>query len=275
MHPRHRLLILAALLFALPSLADVSWLPASHHHQYLTHGLFIDEQTTLVARDGGRAWGGFGGSFALAEAELLGTRPQLVLSGNIDTSFRVLNGPLDLRAETFDVRLAATVDVPLAPNLRAFVGFLHLSGHAADGLFDTTLFPAAGGSDQLFARLVFDGGDRFRIGLSARPVLRSSPGASFLDANQFAEWFPFGARDSATQATPYVAVGLEEYGTDGVELTWHVQGGVYWGNHLRADHAPMVRFVVGYYDGADPRIKISRLAGGRAHFPYLGFMLHI
>lgn len=267
--------ILLLFLTAVAHGADLSWLPGSRHHQFLTHGLFLDQQTTLVIRDSTHAWGSLGGAFAVVEVTDWASHPQLLFHATIDTSFVVVGGPLDLRAETFDVRLGAVVDIAYRPDLRFSIGYTHVSGHAADGISNLALFPPDLGREVLELRVVHDHEKSFRVGGTLSPVLSASPPVKFLAANQFAEWFPFGAKDSTTIPTFYLAGSLEEYGSQQIDLSWNIQLGIYYGSHMIPDTAPMVRIVLGWYSGDDLRLKYEQFLGTRVSFPYFGFMLHL
>jgi len=93
----------------------------------------------------------------------------------------------------------------------------------------------------------------------------------FFAAEQFAEWFPFHAGKTPTDPTPYLAAGLEEYGQQNIEASFHLQAGVYLGNHFRSEHSPTMRIILGAYSGADPRLKYNQLKLARVKLFYFGF----
>ncbi len=268
---------LTIFLLASPALAaeSVTMLPASHHQQFLTYGLFIEEGTGLVLRDGGRAWAGLGASIALVEVTAWAWKPQLVLSGTVNASFRAKNGVFDFLTETFDGRFGFAVEFSPRPDFRFSVGLSHASGHAADGVANKDVIPPNLGDDSFVVRAVYDAGTRFRVGATLKPLIDADPPSQSLAAEQFFEWFPLGIHEAERGGTWYVAGGLDESGTQKVDLSWHVQTGFYFGTHLTPEHRPTVRLVLGYYDGWDPRLKYAQFKLLRAHFPYAGIILNL
>lgn len=267
------ILLLVGHLAVAAAIAGATVLPPSRHHRFLTYGLFNEEETALFFRDSGNAWGSVGASMAFIEMTEWAGRPQLVLHGTVSASFRGLGRFFDYTTETFDGRFGVDVELELAPELRLLLGFTHISGHVADGIVDYTLVPPNLGDDAFVARLVWDPGGRFRLGASLRPLVGSDPIAQAFNADQFAEWFPFGSGESATGGVPYLAAGLQEGGPAAIRLSWHAQLGVYFGSHVGELKRPTVRFAAGYYDGIDPRLKLARFRGARLRFPYAGVAL--
>ena len=107
------------------------------------------------------------------------------------------------------------------------------------------------------------------------PIFVSDPPMKVFDANQFAEWFPFGQSTDTRRGTPFLAAGLEEYGPNDVELTFHAQAGVFFGEHMGPHHTAQIRFVAGVYSGSDPRMKYMQFLDSRETFGYLGLMADI
>ena len=255
--------------------ADLRFLPETRHHLFSTFSFFVDDQTTLVIRDGGRAWGGFGGNFALAEMEDWGWKPQLVLFASANFAFRSNSWALDFLTETFDGRFGVAVESILSPEWRLSLGMLHLSGHTADSIVDPELKVPNLGDDFIVARILYAGFSDFRLGASLKPITNSDPVRQFFAADQFAEWFPWGPQDSRSNPSPFLALGLEEDGARKIDLNFHAQLGAYVGAHAKREYRQSMRIVLGYYNGFDPRSKYARFKNTRTHFVYGGLMFNL
>src|SRR3954465_2788300 len=70
--------------------ADLIVLPESRHQQYSTYGLFVENQSAMLQRTGGRAWAAIGNNIALFEFPEMKHSPQLVLAASANASFRVI-----------------------------------------------------------------------------------------------------------------------------------------------------------------------------------------
>jgi hypothetical protein len=88
------------------------------------------------------------------------------------------------------------------------------------------------------------------------------------------EWFPWKAASNPTTATPFLALGLEEYGVHHIDPTLQAQIGIYLGNHFREQYHPTLRFVIGGYTGADPRMKYAAIKLSKVNFIYAGAMFN-
>ena len=122
--------------------ADWVFLPVNRHQQFLTYAFFTEEQTTLAYRDSNRAWAAIGDSLALLEKTDWPFKPQLVMSGSVNVSFRQKSWAFDFATETFDARFSLEVECSVTDNLRFWFGTNHLSGHGADSLLDPAIGPA-------------------------------------------------------------------------------------------------------------------------------------
>ena len=84
---RSTFILFAAALLALtfsPSRARADWeIVPNSHELYETYGLFIDNQTTLVAYGESRYWGGIGGTFALVGNPDTPAHPQFVIIASV------------------------------------------------------------------------------------------------------------------------------------------------------------------------------------------------
>ncbi len=264
-----------ASLFALPlARADVVFLPESHHHQYLTYGLFLDENSAALYRTGGRAWGNLGGAIALFEENNLPTKPQLVFHAVVNAAYHMTPKGDAVAGETVDDRLGASFEFALQPDLRFSIGWEHWSGHASDDIPDRELIGPNLGDEMIPMRLVYDYQDLGRVGTTLRPVVGSEPGIRPFFMDQFIEVFPWRAQKDFRKATPYVSVGFEEYGRNYIVFTYHAQLGVYFGSHLEPEHHPTLRLAIGYYNGIDPRMKYAQFKDTRQNFGYGGVLVN-
>jgi hypothetical protein len=277
---KHRRLfaVLAAPLLGMsapPARADWTFLPVSRHQQFLTYGIFTEEQATLAFRDNRRAWAAIGDAIALVEKNDWSFRPQLIVFGSVNVSFRENSWLLDFLTETFDARFGFAVESILTPKLRLSVGMTHTSGHGADSLLDQDLVAPNLGDDLVVARVIYDIDERWRLGLTLKPAINTDPSGQALGGEQFAEWFPWGLKKNFTGGSPYLALGLEESGKPSLIVTYHAQLGLLWGNHFGAEKNPALRLVAGYYSGQDPRLKYAQIKHTRASFFYGGVMINL
>ncbi|MBC7385528.1 MAG: hypothetical protein H7301_05095 [Cryobacterium sp.] len=254
--------------------ADTTFLPESHHQRYQTYGLFIDNQTTLIYRNAGRAWGALGATFALLGRGQGVEASQLVVSASVNTAFRLEDG---LSPETADARVEITWDTRLSPEWLLSFGFSHASGHVNDSALpqDLDLLPLNLGVDAFPIRVIYDGSEFFRPGFTLKPLFESEPKSKFFQGNQFLEWYPWGRAKSYSVPTPYFAFGLEEYGHNSLEVSLHSQVGVYFGNHRDPKRFNSLRCTAGFYSGPDPRLKYYYYKDTHVTFGYLGIMLDI
>lgn len=275
-----RNLLLAAALLVLTftsSAARADWelLPKNSHQLYETYGLFIDNQTTLVAYGESRYWGGIGGSFALFGNPDSPAHPQVVIIASVNAAM-IMTDTGRIYSDAIDVRVGAAYEFAINPMMRLSLGAIHYSGHVADGVVDANLLDVNDnlGDNMLFARFVYDLGPYARLGGTFIPVIHGGPDMNFFGANEFAEFFPWGGNDDSQKPSPYVAVGLQQGGTSqyGIVNTLNVQIGAYFGNHFSNEFKPTLRPVLGFYTGADPRLKYFQFENKSATFFYAGVM---
>jgi hypothetical protein len=270
-----KILILVGVLVGFGARADWEFLPHSRHQQFLTYGLLDEEETGMVFRGGNRAIAELGDSFALLEASGLPGKPQLVLNGSAQFSFRGEGSLLQYYVETFDARFGLFVEFTLDPQLRAWVGLQHVSGHTADGLLDPSLAPLNISDDDFEVRVVRDIDSHFRFGGTLKLMLGTDPAGKPVDANQFAEWFPWGEEPLLGGMQPYVALGAYEDGVSGYQFTYQGQLGILFGNHFKPEKQQSLRLVMGVYHGEDPRLKYAQFFNSRVEFFYFGAMLNL
>ena len=255
--------------------AEIILLPESRYHLINTYGLFFEEQTSLLSRNGGRAWGALGNAIPLLEQSEWAGRPQLVIHASVNASFRLNPKGDTLLTETIDARAGLLILQEWSDSLRTMVMWTHQSGHVSDNVQDFELFGSNLGNEILTVRVVQDLEHRFRIGASIKPVLGSDPGMMRLGAEQFAEWYPWSASENPKKLSPFLAAGLEETGRNSWGLGFHTQVGLVAGHHLTPKKVTSLRMVAGYYNGVDPRLKYFQFFNRRSQFVYLGLMVDL
>lgn len=250
-------------------------IPESRHEQFLTYGLFIDQQSMLVMRDAGNFWGAVAGSLPLLEERDWAFRPQLLANASVNANFRSNDTHTTLLTQTFDARAGLELDLSFTESFRGAIGWTHQSGHISDNVPYPQLIGPNLGNELIWIRLIRDFDTRFRIGGTLRPIVGSDPAMKTFGADQFAEWFPWGQRSSPHSLSPYLAAGVEEYGRDYVQAAFHAQIGAVVGNHFFETWHPSLRIVAGYYTGPDPALKYYEFMRFTPKFFYTGFMFDI
>ncbi len=267
--------LLFLLLFTRETSAEVSILPESRHEQYRTYGLFIDQQSALLFKSSGKAWGSIGGAITLLEFPDLKYKPQLTVHGSANAAFTINGAGDTLLTETIDARAGLSADLEFTPDWRGSVMWTHQSGHISDNVPDRDLIGSNLGNEVIALRLIHDIERRFRLGGSLRAVVSADPGMIVLGGEQFLEWFPEQYPDSSHQFTPFFAFGTEEYGRQNMEFSWNAQVGLSAGNHFFPKKVSALRVVLGYYHGVDPRLKYYEFKNARSSFAYSGLMFEI
>lgn len=270
-------ILFTLLLAAIPARAGLLFLPATRHQQYQTYALFTEEQISFIFRNQNRAWAAIAGDFALAEAPDWFGKPQVIVNGSVATSFLSKGSLIDFNVETFDARFALLIEMTVAPEWRVQWGVQHNSGHTSDGLKDLALVAPNLGQDQFQVRVLRDFHEHFRVGATFAYLLDKDPETTEpFNLNQFAEYFPLGAETGLPgNAQPYLAVGLEEYGTPQYDFTYHAQVGLLFGKHFQPEHQQSLRLVLGYYHGVDPRLKYAVFLHSMWDFFYGGVQLNL
>jgi hypothetical protein len=266
---------LLALSLAAPQAARADWqlIPKNNHQQFETYGLFIDDTTQILAYGASRYYGTIGGTFALAGNPDAPWHPQVVIIASVNAAM-IFADSGRIYSDELDVHAGGAFEFAINPMMRISTGFMHYSGHTADGAVDQDLLGINYnlGDNMLFARFVYDLGVYARAGVTFIPVIHGGPDAQFFQANQFAEFFPLGGLDETQKPSPYISAALSEGGTAqyGNQFTFNAQIGAYIGNHFSADFKPTFRLAVGYYTGADPRLKYYQFKGETTTFYYIG-----
>ena len=250
-------------------------LPESRDLQYRTYGLFFDQQSTLVYRNGGHALGAIGGTIAVLEAPEWRWNPQLVANGSANAAFTLNSRGDTLLTETVDARVGLALDLRFDQSFRGTIIWTHQSGHISDNVPDTDLIGSNLGNEVITLRVIRDIDREWRLGGGLRPTVGSDPGMKVFGAEEFAEWFPWKADPNPHHFSPFVAVGFEEFGRQDIGLTFNAQAGWAAGDHFSELKHPGLRIVVGYYNGADPRLKYFQFKDSKVEFVYGGLMFDI
>ena len=268
------LFILGAVgLLSSPAKADWSLLPESRHHLYQSYSFFIEQHNTIVSRGSNQFWAAVSATLPIAGNNDSPAHPQFLFhfSGN-DSMHTDSNG--GVYTETLDTRVGLLYEfsVPKA-ELQLSIGFLHESGHVADGINsgDIALFPTNLGLNVLRIRVLHDFDKTVRVGLTLDPITHSIPNAVETGLNEFVEYFPWGSNE-AEKYSPFVAAGLAHALSFSSAPLFHIQAGITLGAHFDPKHSTIGRLVYGYYTGPDPRAKYAEFLGGRSQFSYLGLM---
>lgn len=261
------------LLFSFRAMGRITLLPESLHQQFQSFGQFTGESTALVYRSDGRPVLSVGGVFPILEDKTLPGAPQFVAWANIQDVHR-FSGDYDL-SETMDARVAFLIEASLKSDFRVSLGLLHYSGHVVDGVNDLDLLPPNLSIDMITLRLVRDIEKILRFALTLKPVFHSDPATKWVAADQCVEWFPFAGSDSVEKPSPFLAFGMDEFGRGQIDVAYHVQMGLSFGNHFSARHQMGMRTVLGYYHGPDPRLKYAFFKSSKSDFAYLGLLVDI
>lgn len=248
--------------------AELVFLPESHHQQFLTYAFFLEEHTSLVARNANRAWGSLAASIALLEKS--DWRSQLIAFGSANSSFRLNERRDTLLTETIDARAGLRIELNATEKTRVSIGWTHESGHVSDNIENLELLGSNLGNEILHGRVFYDCIEQVRIGATLKPVIGSDPGMKTWGSDVFFEVFPLGQSTNPRKPVPYLALGLQQTGTDVIRLTRELQLGVYFGNHTQLIHKSTLRVVAGYYNGVDPRLKYAQIKFSTVEFGYLG-----
>jgi len=159
---------------------------------------------------------------------------------------------------------------------RGAIIWTHDSGHISDNVALPELIGPDVGDEYFDFRLIKDTEDQhWRYGGGFDPALKSHPTQQWFSAEEFVEWWPHGPSKNPHSAVPFVAGGLQQYGTDAIELTGNIQLGWATGDHFSPHFEKAWRFVIGAYSGQDMRLKYYKYEGTQTHTVYAGFFLDI
>jgi hypothetical protein len=255
-----------------PALSFAKLLPESRHQQYQTYALLLEDHSFLLLQSGHKSFNQIAGNIAFYEFEENRFKPQIIMSAVVNAAIRLDKN--DMFTETADTYLNLISEFTIDETTRFSIGVRHQSGHVTEDVLNKELTPYNSGNELLTARFVKDLQNQFRVGGTLKPVLSSDPKMNFWGSDQFVEWFPQGFSNSSKSFAPYLAAGLEQSGVHELVLTKQLQAGFYVGNHHQPMHAPTLRFVVGFYQGVDTRLKYAQYKNSKATFGYAGMMVN-
>ena len=113
------------------------------------------------------------------------------------------------------------------------------------------------------------------MGLTFKPYVDAEPKMLAFAADQFVEVYPLGRRESPRAVSPFFAMGVEEYGRVKIQPTFHAQAGALVGKPFRDGNFTQFRAALGFYAGADPRLKYMQYKDARARFLYAAIFVDI
>lgn len=255
-------------------------LPDSKHDAYTTKAIFSDDLAAIYKLTKRSTWLAIGGAFALLENEEMKYKPQLIVIGSAKAWMEVDQNKSLLLPQTIDAQAGVQFDITISEIHLATLGWYHVSGHAADEIFDKSLLVGNVGSEILFIRSIHYILDenklpKIKFGATFKPIVASDPRVNIFAADQFIEYYPFGYINDLRHGNFYTAFGIEEMGVESIRPTYHFQTGFSFLNDFNSSHHSGFRIVAGYYHGWDPRYKYYELRQSRLEFIYAGIALHI
>lgn len=261
---------ISALLFCCFSASYGNWevFPQSRHPLFSSFAFLSEQNNTFLDRTDGRALANLG----LTAALFGNSDSQIIATGGISVSFRPTTGFLGYATETFDARFLLGWETLLDSRSRLLIGFLHESGHTADGILDPDIVGVGLGFERLVFRFISDF-PSFRVGGTLKPIFKAEPAAKFFAADEFIEWFPIDQFEK--EIRPFLALELEQQGSNEYYLNMNLQLGLYFGQHLDEAHRPTVRTVLGYYRGMDTRLKYAFYKFSQIDFGYVGLVFDL
>ncbi len=255
--------------------AEVKFNAESNHKLLQSYGLFFDPKISLIFRGDSREVAEFGGSGSILESDSWGYKAQLIIHASATSNYHYLDDQSTIHVETTDARVGLAWDVFLDDSSRLAFIWTHQSGHVSDNIEDPGLIGPDLGNEIFDFRYVYDIGRKIRMGAGFRPAVVSTPRMRFLGAHEFFEWYPDEVPTDPHKFTPFVALGLEQYGLDRIALHGHLQIGYVAGAHLGNISPQSTRIVIGYYNGADTRMKYFQFRNTRNEFGYFGLILEL
>ena len=254
------------------------FMPDSRHNLFENYGLIFDEQCTLVNFENARLWAGMGGSVPVYGNNDLPYHPQFVFHASANSALHY-DSNFRFYSETFDARFGMDIEFAINRQLRASIGVQHNSGHAADGIDandqQTFLFAAPLGQEFIPMKVFYDLDQSFRFGAAFKPFIRSAPSMEFAQFDEIIEWFTLKGNDDTHHPSPYIALGLEQSGPSSLTTSVNAQLGLYFGNHFSEHFHQTMRWVLGYYNGADWRLKYFQFLNQTQAYFYAGAMFNL
>ena len=246
-----------------------TFMPEKESQLFQTYGLFTEEgQTAIFNQGGSHFWVELAARVTILQFEHLIFKPQLIINAGVMDSLRYEKK--EFQSDTQDLRVGLGLLMTVDSQTRFMLTLSHLSGHVLEDVPNKSLIPVDVGDESLGARLIHDWDKYFRLGVDLKYIFGTEGGVERVNSDQFVEWMPLGEKGWKSKYTPYLAVGLEENGYASYYLSSHAQVGLYWGNHFEEKHSEVVRLVLGYYSGLDPRQKYAHFEHSKAQFLYGG-----
>lgn len=242
------------------------WMPTSRAQTYLSNAFITENQTMIIFQTPNRAAMSVATELAIGEFTVFGRPTQLVAYGSAFANFRI--GQSMFLTETIDARAGLRFNTELNDKDLLSARWMHLSGHATDEIQDKSLYGTNLGNEILTLRWIRNWNENLRTGAGVRYTLGAEPDFKTLGGDQFIEYY---FTDTAKKNIPYVLAGFEEYGNDKVTLSMNLQAGYSVGDPRKADTRQTFKWVAGYYDGSDLRLKYAQFLYTRMHFFYAGF----
>lgn len=253
------------------------FLPESRHHQYQSYAFFIEQHNLVAWRGASHYWITVGATVPIVGfADDTPWHPQLLFTLSGNDSMHV-DGAGGVYTETLDTRIGFAVEfgIPFW-ELRASIGYFHESGHVVDGVSDPFLGPYNLGDNVFRLRLMRDYGHWLRAGITVVPISHAIPDNLASGADEFVEVFPLGSKEDPHAFSPFAAFGLGNLiNPFAGGYSYSVIVGMTAGSHFDSKHTHDWRFVLGFYDGADPRSKYAQFVGDHSTFGYLGAMFNL
>ncbi len=275
-----KLILLLSFLLSASVFAKYELLPDSKHDAYLSNAIFSDDLAAVYKLTKKSTWFAIGGAFALLENQELKWKPQLIVIGSAKAWMEIDSNRSLLLPQTIDAQAGIQFDLSISQSTLATIGWYHISGHAADEIFDKTLLNGNVGSEILNFRVIqylLDSNSMpiLKYGATFKPIIASDPRMQIFNADQFIEYYPFGFIQNHKHGNFYTSLGLEEGGVEDIRTTIHFQTGFSFLSNYQSTHHSGFRLVAGYYHGMDPRLKFYELKQSRLEFIYAGIALHI
>ena len=263
------IIILISLLGVFQNIEAQTFMPEKKSHLFQTNGLFTEEgQTAIFNQGGSRYWVELAARMAVLEFDQQKLKPQLIINAGVMDSLRYEKK--EFQSDTQDLRIGLALLMTLDPQTRFMVSLSHLSGHVLEDIPNKALIPVDVGDESFGFRLIHDYEEHFRFGGDIKYIFGTVGGVKRASADQFFEWMPLGEKGLKSKYTPYAAFGFEENGYLNYYLSSHIQTGIYWGNHLAEKHSEIVKLLLGYYSGLDPRQKVAHFEHSKAQYLYGG-----
>jgi hypothetical protein len=260
-----------------PARADWDFLPESRHHLYQSYAFFVEQHNIVAWRGSGQFWAAVAATIPIVGNNDSPLHPQFVFHFSGNDAMHVNDGG-GVFTETLDTRIGFAFEMALPFwELRSSLGYFHESGHVVDGTNDPSLNPLNLGDNVFRWRIMRDFGRVIRAGVTFVPISHAIPDNLISGMDEFVEYFPFGAKEDPHSFSPFAAFGLGNQLNifAGGGYIYNLQAGVTAGSHFDDKHTHDMRFVIGYYNGPDPRSKYAQFLGAHSEFGYIATMFNL